>query len=93
MPGGNVPLKQPLGVPFKGKIFQDQESDLKPFDTKKYLENRKTIPLINDPPYSSPEWIQTTIRSIRRFVLENASTAFKIHNHGDIQNPIIKISI
>jgi hypothetical protein len=87
------PEADPLQINLKGRLRLSPESLTKPFDTVKYLNDRKTYPLQLDPPYPTAEWITTTAQSIRSYVLENAASAVQIHGAIGTQDPTLKISI
>lgn len=87
------PEANPLQINLKGRLRLSTDSANKPFDTIKYLTDRQTYPLQNDPSYPTAEWIATTAQSVRTYVLENAASAPKIHGHLSAQDPILKISV
>ncbi len=87
------PEVDPLQINLKGRLRLSPESYLKPFDTVKYLNDRKTYPLELDPPYPTAEWITATALSIRTYVLENAASAVNLHGSIGTQDPILKLSV
>jgi hypothetical protein len=87
------PEADPLQVNLKGRLRLHRESANTPFDSIKYLTDRKTYPMDGDPPYSSGQWVERTVESVRGHILDHATTAPKIHGFIGAQDPTLKVTI